>query len=74
MIYVKSTLAGIACVCVASFVMLEAASAYVSVVYHVETGSIGWNLSFFASPLNWLLTLAMFLTGFFWEFRRARSK
>lgn len=74
MIYVKSILAGIACVCVASFLMLEAIGAYLSVVYHVGAGPIGWNSSFLASPLNWLFTLAMFLVGFFWEFRRARSK
>ena len=74
MIYVKSILVGLACVCVASFLMLEAMSAYLSVVYHVETGPIGWNSSFLASPLNWFLTATMFLVGFFWEFRRARSK
>jgi hypothetical protein len=74
MIYVKSIVAGLVCVCVASFLMLEVISAYLSHVYHVETGPIGWNSSFFANPLNWLLTAAMFLVGFFWEFRRARSK
>jgi hypothetical protein len=74
MIYVKSIVAGLVCVCVASFLMLEVISAYLSVVYHVETGPIGWNSSFFANPLNWFLTAAMFLVGFFWEFRRARSK
>ena len=74
MIYVKSILMGIACVCVASFLMLEATRTYLSVVYHVETGPMGWNSNFLASPLNWFLTAAMFLVGFFWEFRRARSK
>jgi hypothetical protein len=76
MIYVKSIVAGLVCVCVASFLGLEAISAYLSLVYHVETWTwtIGWNSSFFTNPLNWLLTAAMFLVGFFWEFRRARSK
>ena len=74
MIYVKSLVAGLVCVCVASFLMLEVISAYLSLVYHVETGPIRWNSSFFANPLNWLLTAAMFLVGFFCEFRRARSK
>ena len=60
--------------CVASFLILEVVSAYLSLVYHVETGPIGWNSSFFANTLNWLLTAAMFLVGFFWEFRRVRSK
>ena len=74
MIYVKSILVGLVCVCVASFLMLEGISAYLSVVYHVETGPIGWNSSFLASPSNWFLTAAMFLGGFFWEFRRSRPK
>ena len=74
MIYVKSVVAGLVCVSVASFLMLEVISAYLSVVYHLETGPIGWNLSFLANPLNWFFTAATFLVGFFWEFRRARSK
>jgi len=74
MIYVKSIVAGLVCVCVASFLMLEAISVYLSVVYHVETGPMGWNSRFLANPLNWVLTAAMFLVGFLWEFRRARSK
>jgi hypothetical protein len=36
MIYVKSIVAGLACVCVASFLTLEAISIYLSVVYHVK--------------------------------------
>jgi hypothetical protein len=39
-----------------------------------ETESMGWNSSFLVNPLNWVLTAAMFLGGFLWEFRRARSK
>ena len=74
MIYVKSIVAGLVCVCVASFLTLEVISLYLSVVYHVETGPLGWNSSFLASPLNWFLTAAMFLGGFFWEFLRLRSK
>jgi hypothetical protein len=64
MIYVKSIVVGLVCVCVASFLMLEAISAYLSVVYHVEMGPMGWNSSFLANPLNWCLTAAMFLGGF----------
>lgn len=74
MIYVKSIVAGLVVVCVASFLMLEAISVYFSHMYHLGTGSIGWNPRFFANPLDWLLTAAMFLSGFFWEFRRLRSK
>ena len=73
MVYVKSIVAGIACVCVASFLVAELVSAYLRCVYHVE-GTIGWNSGFFVDPLDWLLTAAMFLVGFFWEFRHARSK
>ena len=73
-IYIKSIVAGLVCVCVASLLVLEVISAYMSFAYHVDTGPIGWNSSFFANPLNWLLTATMFLVGFFWEFRRARSK
>lgn len=74
MIFVKSLVAGLVCVCLASFLTLEVISAYLSLVYHVETGPIGWNSSFFANPLDWLLTAAVFLVGFFWQFRRVRSK
>ena len=74
MIYVKCTVAGLVCVCVASFLILEGISAYLSLVYNVETGPMGWNSSFIANPLNWLWTSVMFLGGFFWQFRRSRSK
>ena len=74
MIYARSILVGLVCVCVASFLMLEVISAYLSVVYHVGMGSIGWNSGFLASPANWFLTAVMFFGGFFWEFRRSRSK
>lgn len=74
MIYIKSIVAGLVCVCVASLLVLEVTSAYLSFAYHVETGPMGWNSSFFANPLNLLLTAAMFFVGFLWEFRRARSK
>jgi hypothetical protein len=74
MIYIKSTFAGLVCVCVASLLISSIISAYLSVVYHVGTGPIGWNSSFFASPFDWLFTTAVFSGGFFWEFRRSRSK
>ena len=74
MIYIKSTAAGLVFVCVASLLGGEVISVYLSVVYHVGTGSIGWNSGFWQNPFDWLFTAAMFLVGFFWEFRRARSK
>jgi hypothetical protein len=54
--------------------MLEAASVYLSAKYHAETGPLGWNSDFFANPLNWLFTAALFSVGFFWQFRRGRPK
>jgi len=74
MIYVKSTVVGLVFVCLASLLVGEITSTYLSVVYHVGTGPIGWNSGFFANPFDWLFTAAMFLVGFFWYFRRSRSK
>ena len=74
MIYIKSTVAGLICACVASFLITEAISLYLSVVYHVETGPIGWDSSFLTSSRDLIFTAVTFLVGFFWEFRRARSK
>ena len=70
----KSIFAGLVCVFVASLLVLEVISTYLSVVYHVGMGPLGWNSSFFTSPLDWLFTAVMFSGGFFWEFRRSRSK
>lgn len=74
MIYLRSILVGLVVVCAASFLMLEAVSFYLSHVYHVGTGPIGWNPRFLANPFDWLLTAAMFIGVFLWEFRRLRSK
>jgi hypothetical protein len=74
MIYVKSVLAGIVAVFVVSILILFAITAYMSIVYHIGGGSIGWDPVSVANPLTWLVNLAIFLGGFFWEFRRCRSK
>ena len=74
MIYVKSTVTGFVFVCVASLLVGEAISTYLSVVYHAGSGTVGWNSGFLSNPVDWFFTAAMFLAGFFWEFRRVRSK
>jgi hypothetical protein len=74
MTYVQSIFVGLVCVCAASLLITEILSTYLSLVYHVGMGPIGWNSSFFASPADWLFTIAIFCVGFFWEFRRSRSR
>ena len=74
MIYVRSIFVGIVCACVASLLIAEVITAYLSFVYHVGMGPIGWNSRFFANPLDWIFTALMFSGGFFWEFRRSRSE
>jgi len=74
MIYVKSVLAGLLAVFVASILILLAVIAYMSIVYNVGGGSIGWDPVSLTSPFTWLVNLAIFFGGFFWEFRRCRSK
>jgi high-affinity Fe2+/Pb2+ permease len=74
MIYVKSIVAGLVCVCVASLLVGAIISTYLSVVYHLGPGPIGWNSNFLANPFDWFFVAAAFLVGFSWEFRRARSK
>jgi hypothetical protein len=73
-VYARSIFAGLVCVAVVSLAMLGVIGKYLSSVYHLEMGPIGWNSGFFASPLGWLLTSALFAGGFFWEFRRSRSR
>jgi hypothetical protein len=72
MIYVKSTFAGLVCSCVASLLVGAILAVYMSVVYHLGIGPIGWNSGFFRSPLDLLFTAATFSGGFIWEFRRSR--
>ena len=74
MIYVRSTIVGLICVCVASLLTSSVISAYLSAVHHLGMGRVGWNSNFFASPIDWLFTTVMFFGGFVWEFRRIRSR
>jgi hypothetical protein len=75
MIYLKSAIAGIVAVFAAAILTLFAIVAYLSIAYR-STGNeaIGWDPVSLAKPLTWLVVLGIYLAGFFWEFRRARSK
>jgi hypothetical protein len=53
---------------------LFAVAAYLSIVYKVHTGPIAWDPVSLTTPSSWLVALVIFLGGFFWEFRRCRSK
>jgi hypothetical protein len=74
MIYVKSVLVGILAIFGSSMLVALAMTAYMSIVYNVGGGSIGWDPVSLTSPFTWFVNLAIFLGGFFWEFRRCRSK
>jgi hypothetical protein len=74
MIYVKSVLAGILAMLGASILIALVMGAYVSIAYNLGGGSIGWDPISLTSPFTWLVNLAIFSGGFFWEFRRSRSK
>ena len=76
MIYVKSILAGLAASVLSAILYFVGFSIY-AIFYtalHSEIGGeIGWDLvSIFKSSLiPRLVTLAAFILGFYWEFRRA---
>jgi hypothetical protein len=74
MIYAKSVLAGILAMLGASFLVALVVGVYVSIVYHLGGGSIGWDPVSLTSPFTWLVNLAIFFGGFSWESRRCRSK
>jgi hypothetical protein len=76
MVYLKSVLAEIAALLVVAIASLFAILTYLSIIYR-RAGSvaIGWDPISLAKPGTWLLfVIAIFLAGFFWEFRRAISK
>jgi hypothetical protein len=74
MIYVKSVLAGILAMLGVSILTAFVMGAYMSIVYHLGGGSIGWDPVSLTSPFTWFVNLAIFFGGFFWEFRRCHSK
>ena len=74
MIFVKSAVVGVLAVFGAFFLILLAITAYLSIAYKVHTGLVAWDPVSLTSPLIWVVAIAIFLGGFFWEFRRSRSK
>jgi hypothetical protein len=74
MIFVKSAVVGLLAVFGAFFLMLLPVTAYLSIAYKAHTGPVAWDPISLTSSLTWLVAITIFLGGFFWEFRRARSK
>lgn len=80
MIYLKGTIAGLLAVFAAAVLMVVIGVVCVLIVSRSlqggsEGGSIGWDPISLARPLKWLMvTIGIFLIGFFWEFFRIRSK
>ncbi len=75
MIYIKSALAGIVAVFAAATLTLFIMGIYVWVVFKpAENEAIGWDPISLSNPLTWLVVIGIFLAGFFWEFRRIKSK
>jgi hypothetical protein len=68
MIYVKSFFAGLFAVLVAALIgVLVLAVRF----RPTASGTPGWDpLALFRLPLVWIVTLAIFLLGSYWEFRR----
>ena len=73
MIYLKSILAGIVAVFSVIFLLFVGIVIYLGIAASKERvdGAIGWDPISLARPGPVLVILAVFVTGFLWEFRRA---
>jgi len=73
MIYVKSLVAGIAAVVIATILPPFLMGLYLYIAYKPkENEAIGWDpISFTKQPVAWLIIALIFVAGFVWEFRRA---
>jgi len=67
MIYVKSTLAGVAALSVSAGMLLFAKFAF-------DRHSLGWGAYIDLEPAYLLIPLLFFAAGCYWEFRRAARK
>jgi len=76
MIFLKSMLAGVLAVFVSTLLVLLCVSVHLALVYKPQrqSGTVAWDPISITRPSFWLLTLVVFLAGFLWELRRARSK
>ena len=75
MIYIKSLVAGITAVVIATLLSPFLMGLYVYIIYKPkENEAIGWDpISFAHRPSAWLIiaVIVIFMAGFVWEFRRA---
>jgi hypothetical protein len=74
MIFVKSAMAGIAAVFLSCLVLFVCVVGYLSLASKPYSGPAQWDPVSVNRPFFWLVALAIFLAGFFWEFRRSNSK
>ena len=76
MVYVKSLLAGLAALIIATVLSPFVMGIYLYVVYKPAANEgIGRDpISFAKQPLYWLIAALIFWAGFIWEFRRSISK
>ena len=75
--YLKSLLAGLAALIIASMLSVVAMAVYLSAVYKPTEGeAIGWDPISLVHRSPWVIVVAIlvFLGGFIWELRRARSR
>lgn len=72
MIYVKSLLAGVAALLVASVLFCVVGAFWIIRNAKVPPGTtVGWDIRVLNRPLFWLIPILAFAIGFYWEFRRA---
>lgn len=76
MIYFRCTVAGFLAVLAAAILTVIVVMVGLLIASRsTETGAIGWDPISLARPFTWLvIVLGIFLSGFFWEFFRVRSK
>ena len=74
MIFVKSAIVGIAAVFLSCVVLFVCVVGYLSFASQPYSGSVQWDPVSVNRPVFWLIVLAIFLAGFFWEFRRTNSR
>ena len=76
MVYLKSLVAGTLAVALAAALSIILIGLYFYFVYRPGADEgVGWDPTSFArQPLIWAITVAIFLAGFAWEFRRAHPR